>query len=66
MFDEPTPAPPFDGLCGYVLLSATYAGDADEAHRRGWPVRRLDGHHLWPLVEPARVADAVKEVLAEF
>lgn len=65
MFDEPLPAPAYGGPCGYLLLSETYEGDADEARRRGWPVRRLDGHHLWPLVEPDRVADAVAEVLTE-
>lgn len=65
MFHTPVPAPPFDGPCGYVRLSEAYDADAAEAASRGWPLRRLRGHHLWPLVQPDVVADAVLEVVAE-
>ena len=45
------------------MLSDAYAAQAKVAETRGWPVRRLDGHHLWPLVEPDRVAAAVIDVI---
>ena len=54
------PHPPAPGWpasrCGYVRLSAAYDGEAAEAERRGWPVVRLDGHHLLPLTDPETVA----------
>lgn len=49
--------------CGYVLLSEPYREAADEAERRGWPVVRLDAHHLAPLTEPDRVTAALDALL---
>jgi hypothetical protein len=45
--------------CGYVQLSAAYEEAAAEARRAGWPVVRVDGHHLSVVTEPAVVAAAV-------
>lgn len=60
---EPVPVPDWPAdRAGYVRLSAAYDKEAEEAARRGWPVRTLDGTHLDPLVRPAEVAAAVLEV----
>jgi hypothetical protein len=45
--------------CGYVQLSAAYDDAAADARRAGWPVDRVDGHHLSGVTEPTTVADAV-------
>jgi pimeloyl-ACP methyl ester carboxylesterase len=60
---EERPDVTWDGPAGYVQLSAAYAGDADQAEALGWPVRRLDTHHLAPATDPAPVARAILEVL---
>lgn len=62
---EPRPDVEWSGPAGYVELSAVYSADADAADARGWPVRRLDSHHLAPATGPDPVAVAVLEVLAE-
>jgi pimeloyl-ACP methyl ester carboxylesterase len=62
---EARPDLEWEGPCGYVMLSAAYTADADEARSRGWPVRRLTLHHLAPATDPEPVAAAVLEVLAE-
>jgi hypothetical protein len=43
----------------YLLFSAGYQDDADEARQRGWPVTELAGSHLHQLVSPAEVAAAI-------
>jgi pimeloyl-ACP methyl ester carboxylesterase len=60
---EERPDVTWDGPAGYVQLSAAYASDADQAEALGWPVRRLDTHHLAPATDPAPVAQAILEVL---
>jgi pimeloyl-ACP methyl ester carboxylesterase len=55
----------WSGPAGYVALSAPYAADADAAAGLGWPVRRLESHHLAPATDPDPVAVAVLEVLGE-
>jgi pimeloyl-ACP methyl ester carboxylesterase len=62
---EPRPDVEWPGPAGYVALSQPYAADADAATELGWPVRRLDSHHLAPATDPDPVAVAVLEVLAE-
>ncbi|HEY0448558.1 hypothetical protein [Actinophytocola sp.] len=62
---EPRPDVEWDGPAGYVALSAAYADDVAAAERLGWPVRRLDTHHLAPATDPDPVAVAVLEVLAK-
>jgi hypothetical protein len=62
---ETRPDVEWPGPAGYVALSQAYAADADAATELGWPVRRLDSHHLAPATDPDPVAVAVLEVLAE-
>ena len=61
---EERPEVEWTGPAGYVLLSPPYEPDASEAEAKGWPVRRLDTHHLAPATNPDPVAQAVLEVLA--
>jgi hypothetical protein len=51
-----------DVPCGYVQLSAAYEDAAAAARRDGWPVVRVDGHHLSGVTEPAVVAAAVTRI----
>lgn len=53
------------GPCGYLMLGDTYATERDQAAARGWPVRTLPGRHLHMLHDPAGVATAIVELLAE-
>lgn len=62
---EQRPDVEWTGPAGYVSLSAAYEADVTEAAARGWPVRRIDTHHLAPATDPDPVAVAVLEVLAE-
>lgn len=62
---EPRPDVAWSGPAGYVALSEGYADDATAAAERGWPVRRLDSHHLAPATDPDPVAVAVLAVLGE-
>lgn len=55
----------WDGPAGYVRLSAAYDDAAAAAELRGWPVARLDTHHLAAATEPDLVADALVTVLRE-
>ncbi|UQS21623.1 alpha/beta hydrolase [Amycolatopsis thermalba] len=58
-FTEPAPEaalPP----SAYLQLSAAYDEEAREAAARGWPVQRLDAHHLAPLTAPAEIAAALE------
>lgn len=52
------------GPAGYIQLSAPYAVAADQAEERGWPVRRIETHHLAPLTRPAAIADALIDILS--
>ncbi len=63
-YDEAIPMPNAwsDRACGYVMLSAAYAADADDAEWRGWPVERLDFGHLATLTHPELAAAAIEGV----
>lgn len=61
---EERPEVEWTGPAGYVQLSSPYDEDANEAETRGWPVRRLTTHHLAPATDPAPVAQAILDVLA--
>lgn len=50
--------------CAYLQLSSACKAEADEAERRGWPVRRLDLNHLAPLTHAAEVEVALTALLA--
>jgi hypothetical protein len=58
----PVPGGWDDHRCGYLMFSEPYAADAQEARRRGWPVRELPGGHLHQIVDPAAVAAAVSDL----
>lgn len=49
---------------GYLAFGETYAAEAAEAGRRGWPVARLDGRHLHMLADPPAVADGITGLAA--
>jgi pimeloyl-ACP methyl ester carboxylesterase len=61
---EERPEVEWTGPAGYVQLSAPYEAAASAAESKGWPIRRLNTHHLAPATDPAPVAQAVLEVLA--
>ena len=44
---------------GYLRLSPAYDDAAAEAADRGWPVDRVDGHHLTLVTDPAGVAGRI-------
>jgi len=62
LFDEPVPTPPgWRGeACAYVCF--TYEDEAAAAEQRGWPTRRLGGHHLHLVTHPAEVATALVDL----
>lgn len=62
---EARPDVEWPGPSGYVLLSAAYADDYEQARTLGWPVANLDSHHLAPATNPNPVAEAILRVLAE-
>ena len=66
MLEEAQPdAPGWRGLPGaYLRLSAAYDGPAGEALALGWPVARLDGHHLAMLTHPDLVARSLVDLIA--
>jgi hypothetical protein len=43
----------------YLAFGDTYAEELARAEALGWPVRQLDGPHLFPLWEPATTATAI-------
>jgi hypothetical protein len=44
---------------GFIQACAIYDYAAEEAQRRGWPVTKLQGTHMHPLLEPAETARAI-------
>src|SRR5690606_4988500 len=52
-----------DAPCAYLQLSDSYADDAVEAARRGWPVEHLDAHHLAMLTHPGALVVDRKSVV---
>jgi surfactin synthase thioesterase subunit len=64
-FEEPIRVPSgwSDRPVGYLQLSEVYAQEASFAEHRGWPVSRLDGHHLYMLEDPGAVATALVGLL---
>ena len=58
----PVPAGWDDRLCGYLLFSEGYEAQAEQARRRGWPVREVAGEHLHQVVDPAAVANVLLDL----
>ncbi len=63
MYDQPIPAPPYDGPCGYVAFGDAYADQRELATERGWPTVTLDLAHLGALVAPDAVGPALVELV---
>jgi hypothetical protein len=60
---EQRPVVEWAGACGYVLLSGVYEDQADKAEALGWPVERVESHHLAAATSPSTVAAALKAVI---
>lgn len=63
MFDEVQPDGEVEAPAAYLRLSEAYDGPAIRARELLWPLTELDSHHLAPLTEPDRVADALHDLL---
>jgi pimeloyl-ACP methyl ester carboxylesterase len=50
---------------GFIQCSPIYDHAALEARRRGWPVVRLEGTHLHPMLEPAETMLALVSMLRQ-
>ncbi len=48
------------GRTSYLRLSTLYEPFAAQAEEAGWPVRRLEAHHLAILSSPAAVVDELR------
>jgi hypothetical protein len=61
-FDSSVPAPAGwrDRPAAYLAFGDTYAGELAAAEAAGWPVERIEGRHLHPLVDPAGVSSALE------
>jgi hypothetical protein len=59
-FEEAAPDVPLRTASAYLQLSEAYAADADVAAALGWPVARLDLHHLAVLTDPQTVAAKIE------
>jgi hypothetical protein len=65
-FDDAIDLAPWEHIpAGYVKLSPIYDHAADEASRRNWPVRQLQGTHLDPTLRPDETAAAIQAVCRE-
>jgi hypothetical protein len=54
-----------DVPAGFIQCSSIYDHAAQEAGRRGWPVVRLEGTHLHPMLEPAETVLAIESLLRQ-
>jgi hypothetical protein len=63
IFDEVQPDGEVEAPAAYLRLSEAYDGPAARARELRWPLAELDSHHLAPLTEPDRVADALLGLL---
>ncbi len=61
---EQRPVVEWAGPCGYVLLSPVYEDAAAKAAELGWPVERVESHHLAAATSPSEVAAALKSVVS--
>jgi len=67
-FEEPAPEldNPSALPSAYLQLSAACKPEADQAEAQGWPVRRLDLHHLASLTHPDEVASELDRLVDTF
>ena len=62
-FDDTIELARWDNVpAGYIQCSPLYDHAALEARRRGWPVVKLEGTHLHPMLEPAETMLAILSV----
>ncbi|PWK89090.1 alpha/beta hydrolase family protein [Lentzea atacamensis] len=61
---EQRPVVEWSGACGYVLLSPVYEEAAARAEALGWPVERVESHHLAAATSPSAVAAALRSVIS--
>ena len=54
-----------DAPCGYLALSAAYAGALARARELGWATREMAEGHFHMLVDPRGVADALLDLTRE-
>lgn len=65
-FDDAIDLAPWDHVpAGYIQTSAIYDHAAEEALRRAWPVKRMQGTHLHPTLKPDETAAAIEAVCCE-
>jgi hypothetical protein len=66
MFEEILPGTPRwpEAPAAYLRLSEAYDEAADQARKLGWPVTKLDSHHLAPVTDPVEVTEALLDLLA--
>jgi hypothetical protein len=50
---------------GYIQTSGFYDHAAEDAEARGWPLRRLQGTHLHPTLQPDDTARAIAAIVRE-
>ena len=60
---EQRPVVEWAGACGYVRLSPFYEDAANRAEALGWPVERIELHHLAAATSPSAVAAALQSVV---
>lgn len=65
LFDETLPAANEGhlGVCCYLRLSSAYDDFATRAERAGWPIRRIDAHHLAILTAPQQIAETLQALV---
>lgn len=54
-----------DAPCAYLHFSPSYDAYGAEAISRGWPYLRIEGRHFLPVIDPARVAEGLLQLLDE-
>jgi hypothetical protein len=65
-FDDTIKLAPWEHVpAGYIRTSGFFDHSAEEAQRRGWPTRWLDGTHLDPTLRPDETAAAITAVAGE-
>jgi hypothetical protein len=49
----------------YLQLSGAYADEAKAAEKLGWPLERLEGHHLSMMTQPELVGASLLRLAAQ-
>lgn len=62
---ETRPTANWNGPAGYLQLSPPYTEPAARAEQSGWPVKRINTHHLAAITQPETVAPMLLDITAE-